>query len=103
MNPQLRAGQREFANYFFGYYPARNQMLSGILGVPSPPNPDSFTDFQKIPFAKSKNGLWTAQVGGNPITIWGVIVLGTGFHCSLLRQDRNPPNYGLSVTTSVQD
>ena len=56
-------------------------MLSRILGVPSPPNPDSLTDFQKIPFAKLKNELWTAQDGGNPITIWGVIVLGTGFLC----------------------
>ena len=47
--------------------------------VPSPPKPDSLTDFKKIPFAKIKNGLWTAQYEGNPITIWGVIVLGEWF------------------------
>ena len=44
--------------------------------VPSPPNPVSFTDFRRILLTMSKNGLWTAQDGGNPITIWGEIVLG---------------------------
>ena len=79
-------------------------MLSRILGVPSPPNPDSLTDFQKIPFAKLKNELWTAQDGGNPITIWGVIVLGTGFLCPLVcvRTEIHQITDG-GVTTSVQD